>query len=148
MNQPHAGLYKAYHRASHTVGKTRQVVMLYDGMIRFLQQAAEAIEKKDYEARYHKLARVSDIIIGLQSCLDFEAGGPSAKGLYDFYAALDARIFALHRSNDLKACRAIIAEIKDMRDAWDGIDRGGEMKAQGEAAKPAAGLPDSTTVSA
>jgi flagellar secretion chaperone FliS len=148
MNQPQAGLYKAYNRANHTVSKTRQVVMLYDGAIRFLQQACEAIENKDYEVRYHKLTRAADIMVGLQSCLDFDAGGPSAKGLYDFYAAIDMKIFALHRSNDLSACQALIAEIKEMRDVWDGIDRGDEKKANADAEKPAATPLDPTIVSA
>lgn len=124
MSQPTPGSYKAYHKASHTVGKTRQVVMLYDGAIRFVQQAMEAIEKRDYETRYHKLMRVSDIITGLQACLDFESGGAVAKMLYDFYAALDLRIFAIHRTNDLEACKQVIADLKKMRDAWDRIDRG------------------------
>lgn len=148
MNQPQAGLYKAYNRASHTVSKTRQVVMLYDGAIRFLQHASEAMEKKDYEMRYNKLSRVSDIVMGLQSCLDFEVGGPSAKGLYDFYAALDMKIFALHRSNDVKACQALIAEIKEMRDVWDAIDKGSETHAPAAEAKHAEGSADPTTVSA
>ena len=148
MNQPQSGLYKAYSRASHTVSKTRQVVMLYDGVIRFMQQAAEAIEKKDYELRYNKLSRVSDIIIGLQACLDFDAGGTSARMLYDFYASIDMRIFALHRSNDLQACQAIVAELKEMREVWDKIDRGNDMPAASEAAKPADGAIDPLTVSA
>jgi flagellar secretion chaperone FliS len=148
MNQPQAGLYKAYNKASHTVSKTRQVVMLYDGAIRFLQQAGEAIEKKDFETRYNKLTRAADIIVGLQSCLDFDAGGPSAKGLYDFYAAVDMKIFALHRTNDITACKALIAEIKEMRDVWDAIDRGGETTGKSEPAKPADGAIDPTTVSA
>ncbi len=148
MSQAQPGLYKAYNRASHTVSKTRQVVMLYDGMIRFLQQAGDAIERKDYEARYHKLSRISDIIIGLQACLDFEAGGASAKILYDFYASVDMRIFMLHRSNDLAACKALVAELKEMRDAWDKIDRGNEPKALPDAAKPAGGDSDPMTVSA
>lgn len=122
--------YKAYHRATHTVTKTRQVVMLYDGMIRFMQQACEAIEKKDYELRYKKLARVSEIIMGLQSCLDFNAGGDSARFLYDFYSSLDLRIFQLHRTNELEACRALIAEVKGMRDMWDRFDREGEAQPQ------------------
>lgn len=148
MNQPQAGLYKAYSRANHTVSKTRQVVMLYDGAIRFLQQAAEAIERKDYETRYNKLTRVADIIVGLQSCLDFDVGGPSAKGLFDFYGAIDMKIFALHRSNDLKACEALIAELKEMRDVWDSIDRGNEASVQNQQEKPADGPPDPTSVSA
>ncbi len=134
MNQPHAGLYKAYSRATHTVNKTRQIVMLYDGAIRFIQQACEAIEQKDYETRYHKLMRAADIFVGLQACLDFDAGGASARSLFDFYAAIDRRMFALHRTNDLNEANALIADIKTMRDVWDKIDRGGE-------ASPAATMP-------
>ena len=141
MNQS----YKAYSRATHTVSKTRQVVMLYDGMIRFLQQAMEAMEKKDFETRYNKLIRISDIITGLQACLDFETGGHSAKILYDFYSRIDLRIFALHRSNDVKEGSAIMTELKQMRDAWDKIDRGGEAQAS---AKPAESGIDPLTVSA
>lgn len=133
MSHPNAGLYKAYNRASHTVSKTRQVVMLYDGAIRFLQQAAEAIEKKDYEARYHRLNKVTDIIVGLQACLDFDAGGPSAKVLFDFYASLDMQIFTLHRTNDPELCRTIIGRLKEMRDTWDRIDRANEAGSVGAA---------------
>lgn len=147
MSQPYAGHYQAYSRATHTVNKTRQVVMMYDGAIRFLQQAAEAIEQKDYEARYNKLTRVSDIIIGLQACLDFEQGGSSARILFDFYSTMDMRIFGLHRSNDLDACKSIVAELKEMRDAWDRIDRSQEQKTA-EPEKSAAGGLDPTIVSA
>ncbi len=148
MNQ---GLYKAYNRASHTVNKTRQVVMLYDGAIRFMQQAAEAMERKDYETRYNKLTRVADIIIGLQACLDFEAGGDSAKMLYDFYASIDMRIFTLHRTNDAAAAQGVIAELKEMRDVWDKIDRAMDAPAAApvtEPAKPADGAIDPLIVSA
>lgn len=139
--------YKAYHRATHTVTKTRQVVMLYDGMIRFMQQACEAMEKKDYETRYNKLARVSEIAHGLQACLDFEAGGDSAKILYDFYASLEVRIFQLHRSNDAEQCRKLITEVKNMRDMWDRFDRDGEVNSPAPA-NSAPGTAPSTSVSA
>ncbi|MES2984038.1 MAG: flagellar export chaperone FliS [Pseudomonadota bacterium] len=155
MNQTSPGLYKAYSRANHTVSKTRQVVMLYDGAIRFLQQAIEAIEKKDYETRYHKLTRTCDIVIGLQSCLDFDAGGDSAKVLFDFYSAIDSRIFAVHRTNDIEECRKIIAQIKEMRDVWSQIDRGPDAATaastgtgEAPAAKPTPDPSDSLTVSA
>lgn len=139
--------YKAYNRATHTVTKTRQVVMLYDGMIRFLQQAGEAIERKDYETRYNKLTRVTDIAIGLQACLDFEAGGDSAKVLYDFYASLELRIFQLHRTNDIEACQKIIAQVKEMRDMWDRFDREGDTGVN-PSAPPASDAAMPTNVSA
>jgi len=113
----------AYTRATHTVAKTRQVVMLYDGAIRFMKQAAEAMEANAIEERYLKLTRVSEIVMGLQNSLDFDVGGATAQVLYDFYSSLDMRIMNLHRKPDRNVCLAIVAEMKEMRDVWDGIDR-------------------------
>ncbi len=115
---------KSYKTASQTVTQTRQIVMLYDGTIRFLQQAKEAMASGAIEQRYLKLTKASEVIAGLQSCLDFERGGEAARILYDFYASVIARIFALHRSNDVAVCDHIIGELRDMREAWDKVDRG------------------------
>ena len=130
------GTHKAYQRASHTVSKTRQVVMLYDGAIRFLQQAREHMVAGEIEGRYHKLVRVGDILMALQSCLDFEAGGEPAKVLYDFYALADARVLAMHQNNSVEMCDQVLRDLKAMRDVWDGIDRG-EASSQPQAASPA-----------
>ncbi len=119
--------YKAYSRASHTVAKTRQVVMLYDGAIRFIQQAKVAIEAKDINERYGKLVKAGDVIVGLQSCLDFESGGHTAQVLYDFYSTTELRILNLHRSNDANECDALVRDLKQMRDVWYRIDAGSDV---------------------
>ncbi len=116
--------YHAYHKAAHTVSKTKQVVMLYDGVIRNLQQARAAIEQGEIETRYNKLVRASEIIIGLQSCLDFDEGADAAQILFDFYSSFDMRIAGLHRSNSLTGCDELIEELKSMREMWDRFDRG------------------------
>jgi flagellar protein FliS len=105
------------------VAKTRQVVMLYDGAIRFLSQAKDAMEKNEIERRYTTLLRATDIIVGLQACLDFDAGGNAANVLFEFYNAMEMRIMQLHRTNDVAACATIIAELKEMREVWNGIDQ-------------------------
>jgi flagellar biosynthetic protein FliS len=71
--------YQAYAAATQTVAGTRQVVMLYDGAIRFVQQAKEAIRERRIEDRYNLLMKASGIVSGLQNCLDFERGGKIAK---------------------------------------------------------------------
>lgn len=131
------GSHKAYQRASHTVSKTRQVVMLYDGAIRFLKQAREHMVAGEIEGRYHKLVRVGDILMALQSCLDFEAGGEPAKVLYDFYALADQRILSMHQSNSVEMCDQVLRDLKAMRDVWDAIDRG-EAASHAQAAAAAA----------
>jgi flagellar secretion chaperone FliS len=115
--------YQAYSVASQTMPKTRQIVMLYEGAIRNMQQAKEAITEKRIEDRYNLLIKASEIVIALQSCLDFEAGGDVAQVLYDYYSSIDARIMTIHRSNSLEMCDRVIAELKEMRDAWQEVDR-------------------------
>src|SRR5690348_3031954 len=114
--------YQAYATATQTVAKTRQIVLLYDGAIRFMQQAKEAIYEKRIEDRYHLLLKASDVLMGLQGCLDFEQGGDIARLLYQFYSSLDHRIFSIHHTASIETCDAIIAELKQMRDVWDEID--------------------------
>jgi flagellar secretion chaperone FliS len=114
--------YQAYAAATQTVARTKQIVMLYDGVIRFLQHAREAIQEKRIEDRYRMLTKASEVLMGLQGCLDFENGGNIAKILYSFYSTIDSRIFSIHRSNSIETCDEIIAELKKMREVWQEID--------------------------
>jgi flagellar protein FliS len=113
---------QAYSQAQHTVGKTRQVVMLYDGAIRYTQQAREAIENGRIEERFRLLTRVSEILIGLQASLDFEQGENVARILYDFYSVQDQRITSIQRTNNTALCDALIEDLKNMRNTWNEID--------------------------
>ncbi len=114
--------YQAYQAANQTVSKTRQIVMLYDGMIRFLRQTCEAMQEQRIEERYQLLVKVSNIVVGLQGCLDFEQSHEVATSLYDYYNSVDGRIMALHRSNSVEDCQALIDDLKVMRDLWKNID--------------------------
>ena len=116
--------YSAYSRASATVSKTRQVVMLYEGAIRFLQQALESSGGHLALVRYEKLTRAGEIITALQAALDMEHGGALAQGIFDFYASIGGRILGLHRSGHPNEYAHIINELRSMRDMWDAMDRG------------------------
>lgn len=114
--------YQAYAAATQTVAKTKQIVLLYDGAIRFVQQAMEAIKEKRYEDRYQALMKASEIVSGLQGCLDFEQGGTIAGLLYHFYSNTEQRIFSIHHSNSLEECKTLIDDLKQMREVWHEID--------------------------
>jgi flagellar protein FliS len=112
-----------YQMANSTLHKTRQLVLLYDAVIRFLKQAQVAIEEQRYEDRLNLLQKASNVIMGLHGALDYEKGGDISKMLDNFYMAMDLRILALNRSNNIGECEQITREIKMMRDAWDKIDQ-------------------------
>lgn len=114
--------YQAYSSATQTVAKTQQIIILYDGMIRLVQQAKEAIREKRIEDRYNLLMKASNIVHGLQGCLDFENGKEIASMLYNFYSSVESRIFSIHRTNNMATCDEVIADLKQMRDAWVVVD--------------------------
>lgn len=116
--------YQAYAAATQTVAKTKQIVMLYDGAIRFMQQARQALVEQRIEDRYNLLIRAASVVNGLQGCLDFDKGGDIAKVLYSFYSSVENKIFSIHHSRSLETCDEVISDLKQMRDVWEEIDRG------------------------
>ncbi len=114
--------FRAYANASQTIAPTRQIVMLYDAAIRFLQQAKIAMEQGKALDRFTLLTKAGEIVFGLQSALDFEKGGDVAQTLYSFYSSVDARILSLHRNQNVALCDQVIGDLKRMRDSWAEID--------------------------
>jgi len=115
-------IINAYFSATTTLPKTKQVVMLYDGAIRYAQQALEAIGEGDIEKRFKALTQASAIISGLHGCLDFTGGGEVARILDGFYSTIAAEINDAIKVENKEKCLDIITELKNMRDAWTQID--------------------------
>ena len=71
---------KAYQDNSVTTQpKGRLVVMLYEGAIKFLKQAADAVEASDFEKKAKFLSKAVDIITALNGSLEMESGGEVAE---------------------------------------------------------------------
>ena len=68
------------------------VVMLYDGALRFIAQARDAIERKDIPARREALSRALAIVNELQGTLNREQGGEIAESLGDLYVYINGRL--------------------------------------------------------
>jgi len=94
------------------------IVALYDGMIRFLHQAIQAIEANDVSARRIAIKRTFDILMHLQSRLRMDIGGSSAKALAEFYAAIFALCIEGSRLASVERLREAIRCVRDVREAW------------------------------
>ena len=115
--------HNAYSYASHNVTKTRQVVMIYDGLISMVLQARKAIEEESPEDRFNALQRACMVVLGLQAALDYERGGEISRMLDDFYFGIDSRLMRLNREPNLKALDGIVKEVRMMREAWVEVDQ-------------------------
>lgn len=124
MSYNHQSLkYAAYKTAQYNVSKTRQIVMLYDGALRFIQKAIEAIKANDIQERYNNLHKASKIMMGLQASLDFDNGGEIATILDQYYYSIDIRLIRAQGKNDLEAVQQIKKEVQMMKEAWDEVDQ-------------------------
>jgi len=84
------------------------VVALYDGIIRFLYSAVDAVDRGDQESRRIAVKRALDIIIHLQARLRMDIGGRPAQALSEFYASIFAQIMqASHSASRQKFDHAI-----------------------------------------
>lgn len=99
------------------------VVALYDGIIRFLYAAIEAVERGDADGRRTAVKRALDIIIHLQARLRMDVGGRPAQSLSEFYAAIFAQILQASQSASKPKFEHAIDCVRNVRDAWREVAR-------------------------
>ena len=94
------------------------VVALYDGILRFLNAAAAAVDRGDAAGRRAAVKRALDIIIHLQARLRMDVGGRPAQALSEFYASIFAQILQASRSASRQKFEHAIECVRNVRDAW------------------------------
>ena len=101
-------------------------IALYDGIIRFMHNAIDAVERRDVEGRRAAVKRAMDIVVHLQATLDKDVGGKPAEALSDFYVAMFALMLQGSQANSRKKFEQVIANVRNVREAWKQIAAGGE----------------------
>ncbi len=114
-------LIKKYGDAQETVGKSTQIIMLYDGMIKFMKIAKEALQKGDFNERYNYTEKAAKIITGLQASLDFNVGKKVAATLDAYYGEIFIKMMQFNIQNDVEICNEVIRDLEQMRNTWKEI---------------------------
>jgi flagellar protein FliS len=93
-------------------------VALYDGIIRFMYRAINAVERGDTGQRRAAVKRAMDIVIYLQATLQMDIGGKPAEALAEFYVAMFALMLQGSQANSREKFEQVIACVRNVRDAW------------------------------
>ncbi|MEP7074831.1 MAG: flagellar export chaperone FliS [Acidobacteriota bacterium] len=96
----------------------KQIVMLYDGAIKFLNLTAADIEANDLVAKAQHSTRALDIISYLQNTLDFERGGHVAVDLDNLYRSVTVLILRASAQLNAPLMRRAAATLMPVREAW------------------------------
>lgn len=129
----------SYRRVSmQTAPPGHLVLMLFEGVTRFLEQALTGFSKDD-PAEFHgtisnNVLRAQEIIRELDRCLNLAAGGELALQLRRLYDYFDHRLMESNLLKDERGIREVIQRISSLRNAWATMLRGENSSAETGAA--------------
>lgn len=108
----------AYRRVqSESRSPLELVVMLYDGALRFIDEARAAHARHDLRARGQAISKTLAIIGELQNTLDMEKGGAVAEQLDNLYTYINSRLIDVTLKQDVTACDEVHKLLTTLRDA-------------------------------
>ncbi len=97
------------------------VVLLYDGALKFLHLAREAIERRDLVARRDASERALAIISELQSTLNMAEGGEIAQQLDELYGFANLKVLEAAKDNSVTPLDDAIRVLHTLRESWVSI---------------------------
>ncbi len=103
-----------------TASKEQLVVMLFDGIIRFSEQARKAINQNDFENVQHFLMRAQAIVMELIYTVDREKGGEVAKNLLGLHAYAFNCLIVANMKKDTSKIDEVQKIYRELREGWVG----------------------------
>lgn len=121
MNQPYYSrdLSAAYKQSTvNTASQTKLLVMLFDGAIRFLKAAIDAVDGNDIEAKAKACDRALAIVQHLHLSLDLEQGKEIAVEMERLYSFAISKIVDGSRQLSTQSFKEAIKVLDILRSAW------------------------------
>ncbi len=101
-----------------SASKEKLLLLLYEGAIRFMKQAAIAIDNKDIAGRGMNVGKAFDIIIELNNTLNHEAGGEIAKNLEQLYMFITDQLTKCNATGDRAPLDNAIKVMETLYTGW------------------------------
>lgn len=119
-HNPYANAAGAYKQTQvNTISGMDVVVELYKGMIKNIEAAKAAYENNKLDEMCRWNEKTFNILVGLQTHLDFDNGKDAAEFLNGFYNTIFGALAKVHREEDpAKAFDDIIAAIQPVYMRW------------------------------
>lgn len=111
--------YQKYKQVEiNTAPQNRLVVMLYDGAIKFLEEACAYMDKKHGTEQVHNnIVKAQEIIYELLSSLNYEAG-EIANRLASIYTYMNQKLTEGNISKTKPPVLEVIKYLKELKEAW------------------------------
>ncbi len=101
-----------------TANQGKLIVMLYEGAIRFLNNAIANMDHRTYDVVNTNIIKAQDIITELMLALNMEEGGEVAQNLFNLYAYMKKKLLEANMAKDVDGLNEIIKHLEQLRGAW------------------------------
>ncbi len=110
--------YERYRQTQiQTAGPLELIIMMYDGAIRFTNQAKKALAEKEFGQANTALQRAQDIVDELNFSLNPEAG-EIAVNLRSLYTFINQRLLQANVKKDGKILDEVLQLLTTLRSSW------------------------------
>jgi flagellar protein FliS len=99
-----------------TASPEELVLMLYNGILRFTEEAKIAIGNKNFERANNSIIRAQDIVSELSATLNMEYD--ISKNLYSMYDYIMRRLIEANLKKDINILDEVKGLVKDLKEAW------------------------------
>ncbi len=108
-----------YHNNSvQTASQEQILLMLYDGAIRFVRQASDAIEANEWGDKLVYADKAIAIITEFRNTLDHSVGGEIAANLDSLYEFMLREIVRAKVSNSSEPLKPVLRILNELRETW------------------------------
>jgi len=121
-----------------TASREQLLIMFYDGALRFIGQAKQAMQSGDITGRNYGINRASAIIAELAATLDHKIGGKIAEDLDALYAYMLNELNTANIKNDVDRLEIVEEMLSGLRQTWIQAIQIQRQEAQGVTARAAA----------
>ena len=101
-----------------TASPEQQQLMLYDGTIRFCEQAAEAIKSGDIEQSYTRINKAEQIVMELSNSMKDDVAPETCANMRRLYLFCYDRLVQANLKRDLHPLQEAILVLNELRDTW------------------------------
>lgn len=129
--------YKAYQTTGVKTSSQKQlIVMLYEGMNKFMNRAIKAIQEEEIEVAHHNLNKTGKILLELLGTLREDKGGEIAANLKKIYVHCYEQIVIANLKKDITLIKEIQKILSNLGEGWKQISAAGRAPMAGQTMTP------------
>ncbi|MDO6355398.1 flagellar export chaperone FliS [Caloramator sp. CAR-1] len=102
-----------------TASKEKLLLMLYDGLVKFIRLAIVGIEEKDIKKAHENFIKAQNIILEFMATLNMEVGGEIAKSLMLLYDYMYRRLVEANTKKDKAIAEEVLGFAEELKETFE-----------------------------